>query len=64
MYGIISGNEFLEKSLNPHCVSFMEEVAGGVMRRIRRWNACIRKLRSLERYGNSISVMLTMELIE
>lgn len=39
------------KSLNPHCVSRMREVAGGVRSRSRRWKECIRVLRRAERWG-------------
>ncbi len=43
------GREARVKSLKPHCVSRMREVAGGVRRRRRRWKECIRALRIAER---------------
>lgn len=48
------GNEGREKSLNPHCVSRMAAVAGGVRRRMSRWKESIRKVRKKERYVNLV----------
>lgn len=50
------GNEGREKSLNPHCVSRMAAVAGGVSRRMSRWKENIRKLRNRERCVNLASL--------
>jgi hypothetical protein len=50
MYGMMYGKVGREKSLNPHCVSLIRAVAGGVMMRRRMWKECMRKLRSFERW--------------
>ena len=49
MYGIIYGNDGRENNLNPHCVSRIAAVAGGVKSRRKRWKECIRKFRRNER---------------
>lgn len=58
MYGMMWGRAARVKSLNPHCVSRMREVAGGVRRRRRRWKECIRVLRRAERCEGGVLVFV------
>lgn len=51
------GRAAREKSLKPHWVSRMREVAGGVRMVRTRWKDRMRKLRSAERCGSCGLVM-------
>lgn len=52
------GKEAREKSLNPHWVSRMRDVAGGVSMERRRWKERIRALRRSDRCSYLISIIL------
>lgn len=58
MLGMMYGSAGREKSLKPHWVSWMAAVAGGVRRRRRRWNECIKRLRRKERCAACVSIWL------
>lgn len=50
MCGMMYGSDAREKSLKPHCVSRMADVAGGVRTRRRKWKECMRNWRIKDRY--------------
>lgn len=52
MYGTMSGKAALENSLNPHCVSLIREVFGGVMTQMRRWKEYMRKFRRADLWSH------------
>lgn len=49
MYGMMYGRAGRVNSLKPHWVSLIDDVAGGVRRRSRRWKECMRAFRKKDR---------------
>lgn len=49
IYGMIYGSASRENNLNPHCVSRMRPVAGGVKSLSSKWKECMRRFLRKER---------------